>query len=75
MAFEIPTTMKAVVFVEVLSLLHHQLVGTDPCLQKNQVSVKEHPVPNIADDDVLVKTVAVSQNPTDFKRTSSYSLH
>ncbi len=75
MAFEIPTTMKAVVFVEVLPLTHHQLVDTDACPQKNQVSVKEHLVPNIADDDVLVKTVAVSQNPTDFKRTSSYSLH
>ncbi|RDX47060.1 GroES-like protein [Lentinus brumalis] len=36
-------------------------------VEKNQVSVKEHLVPNIADDDVLVKTVAVSQNPTDFK--------
>ncbi|TFK91794.1 GroES-like protein [Polyporus arcularius HHB13444] len=32
-----------------------------------QVSVREHPVPNISDDDVLVKTVAISLNPTDYK--------
>ncbi|KZT00987.1 GroES-like protein [Laetiporus sulphureus 93-53] len=31
------------------------------------VAVKEHPVPPVGDDDVLVKNVAVAQNPTDWK--------
>ncbi|KAI0723729.1 GroES-like protein [Cerioporus squamosus] len=35
--------------------------------ESNRVSVKEHPVPSIADDEVLVKTVAISLNPTDWK--------
>ncbi|TBU65354.1 GroES-like protein [Dichomitus squalens] len=29
--------------------------------------VKDHPVPPVGDDDVLIKTVAVAQNPTDWK--------
>ncbi|OCH84775.1 GroES-like protein [Obba rivulosa] len=32
-----------------------------------RVQVKEHPVPPVGDDDILVKTVAVAQNPTDWK--------
>ncbi|EMD39360.1 hypothetical protein CERSUDRAFT_112991 [Gelatoporia subvermispora B] len=32
-----------------------------------RVQVKEHPVPPLRDDDILVKTVAVAQNPTDWK--------
>ena len=32
--------------------------------------VVEVPVPEIADDEVLVKVVAVAQNPTDWKRMS-----
>ncbi|RPD66608.1 GroES-like protein [Lentinus tigrinus ALCF2SS1-7] len=47
----IPTTMKAVVFDE----------------SGGQVSVKEHPVPTIADNEILVKTVAISQNPSEWK--------
>ncbi|RDX46877.1 GroES-like protein [Lentinus brumalis] len=47
----IPSTMKALV------------IEDDP----RRVEVKDHPVPSIADDEILVKTVAVSQNPTDFK--------
>ncbi|TFK91792.1 GroES-like protein [Polyporus arcularius HHB13444] len=35
--------------------------------ENGQVAVREHPVPSIADDEILVKTVAISQNPTDFK--------
>lgn len=34
--------------------------------------VEEIPVPEIDDDDVLVKTEAIALNPTDWKR--SYSL-
>ncbi|RPD59285.1 GroES-like protein [Lentinus tigrinus ALCF2SS1-7] len=33
----------------------------------DHIAVKEHPVPNIADDEVLVKTVAIALNPADFK--------
>jgi len=35
--------------------------------QGKRVQVKEHPVPTVGDDDILVKTVAVAQNPTDWK--------
>ena len=31
------------------------------------MAVLDHPVPEIGDDDILVKTVAVAQNPTDYK--------
>ncbi|RPD66616.1 GroES-like protein [Lentinus tigrinus ALCF2SS1-7] len=33
----------------------------------HRVSIKDHPVPPIGDNDVLVKTVSVAQNPTDWK--------
>jgi NADPH:quinone reductase-like Zn-dependent oxidoreductase len=32
--------------------------------------VVEIPVPELDDDEVLVKVVALAQNPTDWKRTS-----
>ncbi|GBE89406.1 Zinc-type alcohol dehydrogenase-like protein [Sparassis crispa] len=32
-----------------------------------KVAVKEVPVPTVGDDDILVKNVAVAQNPTDWK--------
>ncbi|KAI0723773.1 GroES-like protein [Cerioporus squamosus] len=35
--------------------------------ESGQVSLKEHPVPAITDNEILVKTVAVSQNPADWK--------
>ncbi|KZT71136.1 GroES-like protein [Daedalea quercina L-15889] len=31
------------------------------------IAVEDHPVPQLGDDDVLVKVVAVAQNPTDWK--------
>ncbi|KAH9941947.1 GroES-like protein [Amylocystis lapponica] len=31
------------------------------------VAVKDHPVPPVGDDNVLVKVIAVAQNPTDWK--------
>ncbi|KAI0924688.1 hypothetical protein AcW2_005498 [Taiwanofungus camphoratus] len=31
------------------------------------VAVQDHPVPAVGDDDILVKTVALAQNPTDWK--------
>ena len=37
--------------------------------QGRRAIVKDHPVPAIGGDEVLVKVVAVSQNPTDWKRT------
>ncbi len=38
-------------------------------LQGNRVEVTEHPVPEVREGDILVKTVAVAQNPTDWKCT------
>lgn len=35
-----------------------------------KATVQEIPVPEIDDDEVLVKVVALAQNPTDWKRTS-----
>ncbi|TFK92236.1 GroES-like protein [Polyporus arcularius HHB13444] len=32
-----------------------------------RISIKDHPVPPVGDNDVLVKTVSVAQNPTDWK--------
>ncbi|RPD66571.1 GroES-like protein [Lentinus tigrinus ALCF2SS1-7] len=40
-------------------------------LQGNRVEVKDHPVPVVGDSDILVKTVAVAQNPTDWKFVDS----
>ncbi|TBU35546.1 GroES-like protein [Dichomitus squalens] len=40
-------------------------------LEKGSAAVKEHPVPEVGDDDILVKTVAVAQNPTDWKFVDS----
>ena len=36
--------------------------------------MQEHPVPEVDDGDILVKTVAVAQNPTDWKCASCSSL-
>ena len=33
------------------------------------MAVKDRPVPSIGDHDILVKTVSVALNPTDWKRT------
>ncbi|KAI0748384.1 GroES-like protein [Daedaleopsis nitida] len=33
----------------------------------HRVSIKDHPVPPLEDNDVLIKTVSVAQNPTDWK--------
>ncbi|KAI0707838.1 GroES-like protein [Earliella scabrosa] len=35
--------------------------------ERHRAAVKEYPVPQIGDDDILIKTVAVSLNPTDWK--------
>ena len=32
------------------------------------IAVQDVPVPSIDDDEVLVKTTAIAQNPTDWKR-------
>ncbi|RDX46932.1 GroES-like protein [Lentinus brumalis] len=36
-------------------------------LSGNRVEITEHPVPEVREGDILVKTVAVAQNPTDWK--------
>ncbi|CDO68641.1 hypothetical protein BN946_scf184996.g72 [Trametes cinnabarina] len=36
-----------------------------------KVLVQDHPVPEIGEEDILVKTVAVAQNPTDYKFVDS----
>ena len=38
------------------------------------IAVQDVPVPSIDDDEVLVKTTAIAQNPTDWKRTHRPSL-
>ncbi|KAI0707802.1 GroES-like protein [Earliella scabrosa] len=35
--------------------------------EKGRVAVKDHPVPPVGDNDVLIKTASVAQNPTDWK--------
>ena len=34
------------------------------------MAIKDHSVPSVGDNDILVKTVSVAQNPTDWKRRS-----
>ncbi|KAL1947847.1 hypothetical protein VTO73DRAFT_13571 [Trametes versicolor] len=41
---------------------------------EHRVAVQTHPVPLVGDDDVLVKTVAVSQNPTDWKHVDTIGV-
>lgn len=40
--------------------------------QGHRAVVKDHPVPAVGNDDILIKTTSVAQNPTDWKRTSGY---
>lgn len=66
----IPQTMKAVVIEEVsieCYLSSYEWTSSPP--QGHRVSIKDHPVPPVGDDDVLIKTVSIAQNPTDWKRT------
>lgn len=44
-------------------------------MQGHKVAIKDHPVPPVGDNDILIKTVSVAQNPTDWKRMciDSYS--
>ncbi|TFK92536.1 GroES-like protein [Polyporus arcularius HHB13444] len=35
--------------------------------ESGQISIREHPVPAIADNEILVRNVAVAQNPSDWK--------
>lgn len=66
----IPQTMKAVVIEEVsieCCLSSYEWTSSPP--QGHRVSIKDHPVPPVGDDDVLIKTVSIAQNPTDWKRT------
>ena len=43
-------------------------------LARRAAAVEEVPVPGIDNDEVLVKVIAVAQNPTDWKRTSHLLL-
>ncbi|RDX45871.1 GroES-like protein [Lentinus brumalis] len=36
-------------------------------VESGQISIREHPVPAIADNEILVRNVAVAQNPSDWK--------
>ena len=38
-------------------------------LGKGSVAIQDKPVPSIDDDEILVKVLAVAQNPTDYKCT------
>ena len=37
------------------------------------IRIEDKPVPSVGDDEVLVRVIAVAQNPTDWKRKSSVS--
>ncbi|RPD66610.1 GroES-like protein [Lentinus tigrinus ALCF2SS1-7] len=39
--------------------------------QRGSIAVKDHPVPEVGPKDILVKTVAVALNPTDWKHVDS----
>ncbi|KAI0636543.1 GroES-like protein [Trametes polyzona] len=58
----IPQVMKALVVQQACRERLDHFVTSD-----GGVAVQDHPVPVVGDDDVLVKNVAVAQNPTDYK--------
>ena len=73
MASTIPATMKALIIKEVgphVSWCHggHGLSVIFQVGPNGRAVVKDHPVPEIADDEILIKAVAVALNPTDWKR-------
>ncbi|TBU35512.1 chaperonin 10-like protein [Dichomitus squalens] len=37
-----------------------------------KVAIEDHPVPRVGDNDVLIRTFSVAQNPTDWKRIDNY---
>ncbi|KAI0647512.1 GroES-like protein [Trametes meyenii] len=39
-----------------------------------RVAVKDHPIPPVGDDDVLIRTVSVAQNPTDWKHVDTLGV-
>ncbi len=60
--------MQALVLVEVRAKLPDLGVFLMPYYkQGSQVAIQDHPVPVVGDDDILVKNIAVAQNPTDWK--------
>ncbi|OSD08389.1 GroES-like protein [Trametes coccinea BRFM310] len=40
----------------------------------HRVAVQDHPVPPVGDNDVLIKTVSVAQNPTDWKHVDTIGV-
>ena len=72
---KLPTTMNAVVIQEVRAFLasgrHHRCQVTP---QNKTVAVEEKPVPEIGDNELLVKTEYLAVNPTDWKRTSNLAF-
>ncbi|KAM3526452.1 hypothetical protein MY4038_006813 [Beauveria bassiana] len=64
----IPTTMKALVAVR------DTPNATAPSsVEGRGATLKDVPVPTIADDEILVKVTAVALNPTDFKHVDLFS--
>lgn len=64
----IPTTMKALVAV------HDAANATAPSsVQGRAATIKEVPVPEITETEILVKVTAVALNPTDFKHIDKLS--
>jgi len=57
MSFQVPTTMKA--------LVQHET--------EKRAEVKDHPVPKLDKNEILVKVAYVSQNPTDWKHSAYLS--
>lgn len=69
---QLPATMKAVVVQEVWrAFLVSGIIGADArAIQTKTVAVEEKPVPEIGDNELLVKVECAAVNPTDWKRTS-----
>jgi hypothetical protein len=57
--------MKALVQHETVSpLLDHVWFSSDKILQEKRAEVKNHPVPKLEKNEILVKVAYVAQNPT-----------
>ncbi len=69
---QVPVTMKALVIEDVRErssfTADRMLTPITVATQRHKVAIKDHPVPAVGEDDVLVKVVAVALNPTDWKR-------
>jgi hypothetical protein len=65
MSSQVPSTMKALVQHETVSIVGNaKWSSSDEYLQEKRAEVKDHPVPKLDKNEILVKVAYVSQNPT-----------